>query len=811
MTPEQFTVNLPPMTVDPLPAKPPFEFNGLSARVFPLRANMDVVQQLVNSYINFIPPEVGRFRASMPLVYLSILDYGQVTEKMSSLGWFAQAEIFFCVPVEWYKVVDGRWVFHDWAVITPFIYVDDRISVPIGRSIYGFSKALACLTPTMNPWTKDVLASETIARLETDVMPELYEGKRLETRTFLEVKRQQPPLSAQSLPPSYNNVFTPWRVMSNFADVMDGLSTDAMWLAQSWRIFPDSPGPLGWMQMLNKLMPALRVTDSGMQLNSLNLKQFRDSSSPDYVCYQALTNGRMLTTAMSGGGFLGAERMALGDLSGGHTIELSDYPSLPIVRKLGLQVERSWRGEGVNVSELVPVMPFWVKLNELYLKGQNLTWRQRDGIWRQRNGDPVQKPGKAPPVSMPPLFNGVVNSVFDDVAGPFRFTDTHMRVLPLKAKMSRLQSYLDEYVNNALKEPIYDGRNRINGRFRLTAWNEQQSEKASDDGYVYLTVCTIGGVKSKSNNVGNWARYDLSFLVPVLWEYGGYQDQWEVLGVGVLPAFNFVDDSAAAISRREVQGIPTVNGKFIRPEVGWMDDNLADFSRPQSLLQVQTELIPALGVGQQSQTFTIIDIISQNHPRTVEPEQHSRLKAGQYSAEQRGQMSMIGSVGRRLLQRMPVEHYTIKQFRDVEDPLRACFQSVQRLPRYIEADEQPEWINADIKVVLRDFPTLKIVDSLGIEGRLLNDADSGLAYEIEAEDPIRLYCTVDEDLGEPLLTRVGSRNWSVSREAYRSNLSEEEQIAELQAEEGSRDAAGKALSKMGPQKAIQALRASLAE
>ena len=99
MTSEEFTNRLPVFANDPLPIKPPFAFKNLSARVFPLRANLDALQQLCNGYLNFVPPEVGRFRAVVPYVYLSILNYGQISEVVTALGWFAQVEVFFCVPV----------------------------------------------------------------------------------------------------------------------------------------------------------------------------------------------------------------------------------------------------------------------------------------------------------------------------------------------------------------------------------------------------------------------------------------------------------------------------------------------------------------------------------------------------------------------------------------------------------------------------------------------------------------------------------------------------------------------------------------
>src|SRR5688572_127661 len=143
MTPEAFTRQLPPVANDSLLIRPPYEFRGLSVRVFPLRANLDALQQLANDYLNCVPPEVGRFRAVVPYAYLAFLDYGQITEHVLPIGWFAQTEVFLSVPVEWYTVVNGRWTFHDWAVFTPYIFVNDDFSVPMGRMLYGFPKTLA--------------------------------------------------------------------------------------------------------------------------------------------------------------------------------------------------------------------------------------------------------------------------------------------------------------------------------------------------------------------------------------------------------------------------------------------------------------------------------------------------------------------------------------------------------------------------------------------------------------------------------------------------------------------------------------------
>src|SRR5665213_1700871 len=190
---------LPDATKDPLTMTPPFGLSRVHTRLFPLRASLDSLQKLCNSYVNIVPPEVGRFRAVVPYVYLMALDYGKLSGLVSNLGWFAQHEFFFCTPVEWYKVIDGKWVFHDWAVLTPFIYVDDNISAPLGREVFGWPKIVAHVVPAKSTWLHDTTAPSSVLRVETSVFPELYQGLPLRSRVFLEIDRD-PSLLGYSVP-----------------------------------------------------------------------------------------------------------------------------------------------------------------------------------------------------------------------------------------------------------------------------------------------------------------------------------------------------------------------------------------------------------------------------------------------------------------------------------------------------------------------------------------------------------------------------------------------------------------------------------
>src|ERR1700679_3454328 len=97
-----------------LGSKPPFYFEGMTTRVYPLRASLFKLQRFCDSFLNIAPPSVGRFRAFVPYVMLMIMDYGKLAAVATNQGWVSQREIMFSVPMQWYRVVDGRWEFHDW-------------------------------------------------------------------------------------------------------------------------------------------------------------------------------------------------------------------------------------------------------------------------------------------------------------------------------------------------------------------------------------------------------------------------------------------------------------------------------------------------------------------------------------------------------------------------------------------------------------------------------------------------------------------------------------------------------------------------
>jgi hypothetical protein len=778
-----------------LPIKPPFSFAGMTARVFPLRANIDSLQRFVDNLLNFIPAEVGRFRVPTPYVYLMMLDYGKLALEATNLGWLAQKEIMFCVPLEWYKVVDGRWVFNDWATVAPFIYVDDDLSMGLGRTVYGWPKTIATLTPTIAAWMENPVAQVTQATVSTMVFPKLYYGRKLEEHVFLQVERA-PPISSFRIPPDVASPIAPWVIASNLAEAATGLGRDVVGLLRGLGIVPmnDGSSAANSMAMAGQMAQSAFPLRPNLSANTLNLKQFRRSNHPERYGFQALTNGPMRLTSFNRMGVLGQERVLFGDLSGGYSIKLHQWPSLPIVDALGLQVARRWIGadvagaEGIGIVELKPVLPFWYDVNMEYLGGSNLVRRDDDGVWHEdstgRRFEPARDDGK---VSTEELrFNTTLSSTIDSVAGPFVFTEASIRVLPLLASREKLERLLDAYLNEPLTSV-----DRGTARERFTLWSAD-----TDVAYVYLTVTNIGGVTSTRNNIGDWADFELAFLVPVKHEREVRSGEWELLGVGLVPAFTFVDNTIAATARSEVLGIPTTRANFVKPESVWMDAGRTISGARQQLLEMHAEVLPVIGEGQQSQMRKLVELV-QGAPGENVGEAEWRVSADEWCAllrkelERKKGVEANAGTNRRLQNllalalellgnRQSFALYTMKQFRDVGDPDRACYQSVVRVPRSFTNVYDVREIEEPLIVRLYEFPTQPIVEALGLVGQNVSATDTAITWELQPVRPFTLRVTMEEGLGERILHHTADGRWrgpdKNDDDPTKSYLDEEENI-----------------------------------
>ena len=127
-------------------------------------------------------------------------------------------------------------------------------------------------------------------------------------------------------------------------------------------------------------------------------------------------------------------------------------------------------------------------------------------------------------------------------------------------------------------------------------------------------------VTSKTNNVGDWANHELSFLIPVKWE------RWTRAAIGRLKGWAWYRrtiswmSTTAAVSRTEVLGIPTLRAEFVRPQSVWLQEGEADLGAKQTLLRVDAEVFTALYAGQQAAMHPLIEVSARDFAGIGEPD-----------------------------------------------------------------------------------------------------------------------------------------------------------------------------------------------
>ncbi|HEY2380954.1 MAG TPA: hypothetical protein VGK48_07190 [Terriglobia bacterium] len=767
----------PPWKTVSTTLKPPFYFGGVTSLVFPLRASLNALQHFCDLYLNILPPEVGYFRAPFPYVLLLINDYGSMSVDVANVGWIAEREVAFFVPLQWYRRINGRLVFYDYASITPFIYVDDDFALGLGRLVYGWPKSPAKSTPTASTWVGNPQGPICELTMTASLFPQFFTGQSPQTEVFLSVEHERPAANLR-FPFNVQNPLNPWTIAANLANGMAGMSMDIVQLLRGFGVVPMHQATSGdnYLSMFGAMAGSLFPLRPNFTLNTLNLKQFRLSESPDCCAFQAVTNAPIEITSITAGGRLGEELMMFGDLSGGYSVKLYDWPMLPIVETLGLQVDERIparvKGEA-DLFVLKPVLPFWYQGDMQYKPGTNLAWRARSYTWNDDQGN--QFPGESPRDEAPP-FNTTLAGGNETLVGPFHFSDVVVRALPLLAHRSRLNSFICEYLNTPM----------FGSKMRFALWadadskpdvgpgpckeTEQPENPENPYAYVYLAAISVGAVQSETNDIGDWTKFEVAIFVPVRLQYHD-NGSWYTYCAGLLPVFTFMDSSTAAVSRSEVSGIPTTLAQFELPYAQrntWMTSTGVYPDADRLLLRMETEVLPAVDEGQKSASETILEIHSGKAPwsdsnasndyfwcETFKKELERKCKLAKCKVDELNDgLALALDI---MCQQAPISLFTLKQFRDVADPDLACYQSIVQTDRSFPVTPTVQEIEDPLRLLIYEFPTLPIVSLLGLEHRRLEGDGSGILYEIRPVRPFWFAANVDEKLGQPLVYRAPSQ------------------------------------------------------
>jgi len=735
------------------PANASLDLNGSRLFYLPLPARMDRLQGLVDSYLNKYAGSSSRepttndwFGVAAPFVFLTLADYGSLSPEGASQGWFAYDEVLLAIPLAWYRRVSPEqpFTFHAWTTFSPIIYVSQPAAQWLGREVLGFVKTQATVETPASAWSNTGDGPYEMLTVHTQGFSEAFVGDTASRRCLIEVVRDSPSIIGR-VPPDYSTMFNPFAAvpsaMVSGYQLMNDLFTSVYGNPSSgWP--PGVPNPLdpwSYLRMMNpstwpdsfdpvRLQNTVQLgweISSGMRwdrsVGLINLKQFPEADDPlryydqRGACYSAIVNTPMTFRDIFAGGLLGASDIMRGQLNGGYRVQITSHDNQPIARMLGLEPVQTWRDdEGRRVDVIEPMLPTWIH-GDLRL-GPAENYR-------------VQVPSAEPPRKVPYL-----NTLSQSRPGgvpPFVAAASTFRVLPLRADPTVLGEFIDRYLNSiGLPEGVsFEARGS----------------------FVYVVIADYSDMLSIPRPEGFLEIRELSFQVPVT-----YRDGDRVQYGWVCP-FIFSDNDAWAITMRETYGFEMRLAEIESPPNSWLSTPVCP-TEPRSLVKLYTDVLPALSIGAELQSELVAEVVEGifEPSRGAKNTEERTAAIARHSAQPWNGIYKTTNTDTDKSER---HGFALKQFRDAEQPERACYQAIVQSPVKLDVNEASERRSTDtdeeseLYLKLWYFADLPIKNYLGLQPEYEEIGEGRPFYVFKACGPRAFDAEAEFKSGETLYFR----------------------------------------------------------
>jgi hypothetical protein len=704
------------------------DFPQVGMRFYPLRADIVRLQAICDAYLNFLHSPDDRppvyFKPALPFVMLQTVNYDKL--EIEKIGWLTQHEAIFSIPVEWYEWKVDRWVFKDWGMTYPFLYLDHPISIWIGREMYGWPKVpvrVPRLFPLRNPPDPQGRVAFDLATHSRDRVnqPEPY-------RPFIEIRQDADSLSPTSW--SAGDPYSMWpRAISG------GLAAASTIVEQMADFFLRKPGrdatdlyqsmlggglnyitkwlPEFWTMMMPGA-PRDRFTPSPFMKNNIVLKQFRDAREIDSACYQALVKSEISINRLIGAGVL--FNPFSGDTSGGVTVRLHSIDTQPVVQALGLEVTEITQEHGGFVSHLKPFCPFWWSLDLSYGSANVICWRSKATKFSG-----TEDPGA--PATHRNDYVKVGSGALEEVAGVEKIPNFLMRVMPLKADIAQLKKLCAELFKDVpyTIEPCVPYVLMIADQFRHRTSSDDPKQAWADSELRFVVVAKCRDPRSDGAE-----------------------------RVVILPLLNFVGTEWNAISQREVNGRFALASEFNPPLQHGMQD-LPPVAAPafHRLFSLRTSICPSLDENEQTRRWTLIDLDAAAAPPSPPAAPSDELP------EWLNELGLAGIAAEQKLTGL-----SLKQFRDAQFADHACYQALVQVERTFDAQPEFAWIREPLRISIHEFDTMQIKDTFGLLGGVFHPGPDGRKRDVFVpERPFWIRGDMEQSLGVNLCWRAGAMEW----------------------------------------------------
>jgi len=706
------------------------KYSDVVTQIFPLKASMSRLQDFCDTYLNLHEDAPLYFKPVVPWVLMQVVDYGQMAATSKNLGWFSQHELAFGVPLGCYKKEKNKRIFTDWAMVFPFIFVDNPLSMSGGRKIYGWSKSGIKIDDTLS-----ILAPGNARRLVgiSLVTSGTNYGERSGTEEFLQIFQRRPFMSASS---AVTDLFSaiPRAIASSI--------TAAYSIFETTGFFPVgySDSDLESLQqvlsrfygLVNSAAPgsfrapperttSQQPSDRGSGIapfNIVTMKQVRDVHSSSAACFQAIVGSKMQIERTIDGGYL-FDPLS-GDMSGGIYINLLDTTAQPIVQMLGLETSEYSSVGGKPASTLRPMMPFWLKMDLSYGLADSQYWRTNATQWTTSD-----TPKQTPRSDI--AYLNVGSGASEEVSGPYHFPQITLRVMPLRAEEGKLQDLLDRYLENDF--------------FKF-----EVAGQIKDEDRVHAVVCLIGANFEKMTAAGDpdtkYSDRELAFALPVLWSE---KRNPRIKSPALIPLYIFAGTDWNSVTSYEVYGQLSLKSELVNPDSSWLVDPTRP-RRPEPLVTVKTELFPEIGKSQEAKNMTVLEILSA-------PGAAASGSIATYLKELGLGHFLTGN---------DFHSISLKQVMDAKDCTLADYQALVGLLRRFTgikdlAGNPATGTLPPLSLKIFDYPTFPIVETLGLIPETCDDTGPYPIFTLKPIDPFWVSGVMVGDTGLEMCSRVGTR------------------------------------------------------
>ncbi|MEM7439051.1 MAG: hypothetical protein AAF393_05580 [Pseudomonadota bacterium] len=372
-----------------------FSMPDASVRVLPLKADAATLQKFVRDYLRI--EGKMRFEAWGDFVYLVISDFNQMNSEMSGMAKRRAREMSLRVPVKCYswfgdteypqsgtldraaadlstREAKGSEHLLTTGFVNAFTYVDDVETAITANEVFGVpasgSRIISCDNDWLSHDYSGELEDQNLLEMTSQVLPELMVGAEAVDRRLIELASQRH--HGGNVQESKSETVARW-----VETLADDLET---------KLFEDSrlPAPKSKLEKAQRETRqeamcaaqgfALKLLGGDLSLNQFALKQFRDSHESTAACYQGLVLRRHEIQKLKD----------FREIEDPVTVSITDYPTQPICKLLGLIPKYSYPGEDKIVRVFEAARPF--SLNADLRRGSGVTLYERLGgspDWKQ--------------------------------------------------------------------------------------------------------------------------------------------------------------------------------------------------------------------------------------------------------------------------------------------------------------------------------------------------------------------------------------------------------------------------------------------